>query len=60
MASALRGINDLVLAYFFAINLVYTLLLVISVHASQPYRSSVRSAILRPPRPCSRCCTRAT
>ncbi|MCX6372532.1 MAG: glycosyltransferase [Actinobacteria bacterium] len=37
MGSALRGINDLVLVYFFAINLVYTVLLVISVHASQQH-----------------------
>jgi cellulose synthase/poly-beta-1,6-N-acetylglucosamine synthase-like glycosyltransferase len=35
MYSVLRGINDVVLAYFFAINLVYTLLLVISVHESR-------------------------
>jgi cellulose synthase/poly-beta-1,6-N-acetylglucosamine synthase-like glycosyltransferase len=34
MASVMHGINDTVLAYFFAINLVYTLLLVISVRES--------------------------
>ena len=37
MGSVIRGINDVVLAYFFAINLVYTLLLVISVRESRQH-----------------------
>ena len=37
MDSVIRGINDVVLAYFFAINLVYTLLLVISVRESRQH-----------------------
>jgi len=35
MDSVMRGINDFMLAYFFVINLIYTLLLVISVRESQ-------------------------
>jgi cellulose synthase/poly-beta-1,6-N-acetylglucosamine synthase-like glycosyltransferase len=35
MGSVIQGINDVVLAYFFAINLVYTLLLLISVRESR-------------------------
>ena len=37
MDSVIRGINDVVLAYFFAINLVYTLLLLISVRESRQH-----------------------
>jgi cellulose synthase/poly-beta-1,6-N-acetylglucosamine synthase-like glycosyltransferase len=35
MDSVMRGINDFMLAYFFVINLIYTLLLVISVRESR-------------------------
>ena len=37
MDSVIHGINEVVLGYFFAINLVYTLLLVISVRESQQH-----------------------
>ena len=37
MDSLIRAINDIVLAYFFAINLVYTLLLIISVRESRQH-----------------------
>ena len=37
MDTALRVVSEVVLAYFFAINLVYTALLVISVHESREH-----------------------
>jgi cellulose synthase/poly-beta-1,6-N-acetylglucosamine synthase-like glycosyltransferase len=37
MGSVMRGINDVILTYFFAINLVYTLLLFISVRESRQH-----------------------
>jgi cellulose synthase/poly-beta-1,6-N-acetylglucosamine synthase-like glycosyltransferase len=37
MGSVMRSINDVILAYFFAINLVYTLLLLISVRESRQH-----------------------
>jgi cellulose synthase/poly-beta-1,6-N-acetylglucosamine synthase-like glycosyltransferase len=42
MDAAIRAINDIVLVYFFAINVVYTLLLVLSVRETQQHGRRMR------------------